>query len=91
MMLHDQIICMNEVKEIYLPQIKILALKRWYLQEINKPWQTLWIGTLIYSYHHVHAEHSTTIVPLAYSVLFYVHVVLTPTKKEIPTTSALCA
>ena len=49
MMLHDQIICMDEVKEIYLPQIKILALKRWYLQEINKPWQTLWIGTLIYS------------------------------------------
>ena len=37
MMLHNQIICMDEVKEIYLPQIKILALKRWYLQEINKP------------------------------------------------------
>ena len=49
MMLCDQIICMDEVKEIYLLQIKILALKSWYLQEINKPWQTLLIGTLIYS------------------------------------------
>ena len=49
MMLCDQTICMDEVKEIYLPQIKILALKSWYLQETNKPWQTLLIGTLIYS------------------------------------------
>ena len=40
-MLPDQIICMDEVIKIYVPQIKILPLKSWYLQEINKPWQTL--------------------------------------------------
>ena len=31
MMLRNQIICMDEVKEIYVPQIKILAFKSWYL------------------------------------------------------------
>ena len=36
-------------------------------------------------------QQLNSIVPLAYSVFFYVHVVLTPTKMEIPTTSALCA
>ena len=35
-------------------------------------------------------QQLNSIVPLAYSVFFYVHVVLTPTKMEIPTTSALC-
>ena len=66
-MLRDQIICMDEVKEFYAPQIKIPALKSWYLHEMNKPWQTLWISTLInlflnaYINHHVHAEHSKTI------------------------------
>ena len=48
-----------------------------------------------YINHNVHAKHSKKIefyiVPLAYSVFFYVHVVLTPTKMKKPTTSTLCA
>ena len=31
-----QLLKLNDVKEFYVPQIKILALKSWYLQEINK-------------------------------------------------------
>ena len=48
-----------------------------------------------YINHNVHAKRSKKIefyiVPLAYSVFSYVHVVLTPTKMKKPTTSALCA
>ena len=31
-----QLLKLYDVKEFYVPQIKILALKSWYLQEINK-------------------------------------------------------
>ena len=48
-----------------------------------------------YINHNVHAKHSKKIefyiVSLAFSVFFYVHVVLTPTKMKKPTTSALYA
>ena len=96
MMLRDQIICMDEVKEIYVPQIKILPLKSWYLQETLTDPLDRYSNLLLNAYinHHVHAEHPqqlNSIVTLAYSVFFYVHAVLTPTKMEIPTTSALCA